>query len=330
MCVFTKVAYPDRAHIIPHSINKSQTHATKAYDALYGLLIFYKPTLWDNVKGLLFEEDTDGQYALGCSDKAFNIISMNPHVHRCFDRAAFSLKPITPPREQRFDPGTKNIEPVCVEWQFLPKQLADAFGTEGQGLHHLHTKPARDRPLPRCEPNLNSEGFAKFLTDHLKAPLGDATRLGDGLPCAYTESGRRIESGMRFYIPAFKDDADKTRWLLELSGLARRISSISGAAEALDDLGDDPPHKWARAYKIASQQARERNRQLLDEVHARGLEEEIAKERMAGDLGEDSDTETASHATTPESDEVNIPRPITPAADTQRNQPRGDSLGQGN
>ncbi|KAH7354326.1 hypothetical protein B0T11DRAFT_357680 [Plectosphaerella cucumerina] len=158
------------------------------------------------------------------------------------------------------DPKDSSKELICVEWRYLPKRLSAAFASE-EGAKFLRETPGPGKPAAVCKMNLDSDELVPFLERFLEEP--QCEELGNGFPCVYLPSGRRIESGMRFEIPVQKEDADTTFWLLELSWLARKISSLSGAAEAIEFLRGGPDGDWAEASKVGLRESIERAEALI-------------------------------------------------------------------
>jgi hypothetical protein len=98
--------------------------------------------------------------------------------------------------------------------------------------------------------NLDADGISDIFQGHLENP--------DSQQGFFDASGRLIESGRRFEIPAYKTDAANTHKLLEVAWLARRIASISGAAEAIDLLSDKPDPRWMEVAWILQDRAYQR------------------------------------------------------------------------
>lgn len=217
----TETGPAQAARIIPKTISESDIFVKGAKIVLFSLLNAISHKMWCKVARNVIPIDGDDPF-LGSSDE-FNVILLNPFVHKLLDSAVIGLKPINAPREQ--DPENPEKEFICVEWRYLPKHVAEAFAS-GEGARFLKETPGPGKPAAVCQMNLQSDELAGFLERHLEDPRGE--ELGNGFPCVHLPSGRRIESGMRFQIPVYKKYADKTFCLLELSWLARLTFSISG------------------------------------------------------------------------------------------------------
>jgi hypothetical protein len=267
-CVFTKTGPAEAAHIIPHTINKTATHATNARHAIQGLLGYYNGDLLREVLNMLVPLDKNKNPILKNSDFDFNLMMLNPFVHKLLDGARIGLKPINTLREE--DPEDTEKEFICVEWRYLPKRVAEALAGE-KASKFLVEAPATGRPAAVCGMNLDSDELSDFFQHYLQDPQYD--ELGGGFPCVYLENGRRIESGFRFKIPVYKKDAAKTFRLLELSWLVLRIASISGAAEALEYLRDRPDDDWQGLRDAVQKESFNRAMEMI----RRGREAEAAE-----------------------------------------------------
>lgn len=195
-----------------------------------------------DVNDLFFEYDTESKPKLACFDKVWNLISMAGHIHRLFDRAYFGLKP-TMPAQAKEKGKEGELSSICVEWRFLPRQLSKALLENS----HLKNKPTQQRPLAACIINLESPGLLQCLQQELNNPEGESSMLGRGIPRAHRKDSKPIRSGMRFEIPARVGDVPKTMTALEISWLALRMASISGAADDIELLNDKPSEDWGKA-----------------------------------------------------------------------------------
>ncbi|KAH7347868.1 hypothetical protein B0T11DRAFT_292028 [Plectosphaerella cucumerina] len=271
LCVISQTKFPDNVHIIPYTTTESQTHALNACSRFTKFLQHHDGRLSFGVRHLLFPKK-DGRHVVGASDDTFNIMSLNPWFHRGLDKLLFGLKPIsTLPRP---DATRDEIEYICVEWRYLPIRLAKAL--EHEHLNYLRQKPTQQRPVALCEVNIDANGISDFFQGHLKNP--------ESQQGFFDASGRLIESGRRFEMPAYKKDAANTCKLLEVSWLARRIASMSGAAEAIDLLSDKPDPRWMEVAWI-----------FQDRAYQRILEEEYADARSPVSEMEETDEMTSSY-----------------------------------
>lgn len=205
-------------------------------------------------------------------------MSLNPWFHRGFDKYLFGLKPIyTFPRP---DPTRDEIEYISVEWRYLPIRLAKAL--EHEHLNYFRQKPTQQRPVALCEVNIDADGISDFFQSHLENP--------ESQQGFFDASGRLIESGRRFEMPAYKKDAANTCKLLEVAWLARRIASMSGAAEAIDLLSDKPDPRWMEVAWIFQDRAYQR---ILEEewAYQRTLEEESENANASSPVSEMEETD---------------------------------------
>ncbi|KAH6687262.1 hypothetical protein F5X68DRAFT_239790 [Plectosphaerella plurivora] len=247
MCVFTESGPAEAAHIVPHTINKNDRHAKNARDALAGFLYAYRQDLWHNTKNLLFPLKNKKPIILA-SDMEWNMMLLYYDVHKLFDNMIVGFKPIHAPRRQ--DPDDPPKEFICVEWRYLPKRVGQAFrGREGQKF--LKEKPATGRPAASCKMDVFHDELVEFYERNMQDSRPN--EFGKGFPSATWKDGTLIESGHRFYIPAYKEDANKTFYLLEVMWLASQIASLSGAAEAIRYLRERPDDEWKKAYQAMEQ-----------------------------------------------------------------------------
>lgn len=210
------------------------------------------------IRNILFPRDAE-ESGLGVADRLRNIFCLNPWFHRGFDYCVFGLKPVNlPPRP---DPSDDTIEYISVEWRYLPKQLARAL--EEDHAKYLRQRPTQERPVALCQMNLDSDEITDLFRHHLKHPEAKGVRP------FIDEKLVVIDSGRRFEIPTYKEDSASTIRLLELAWLARCIASMSGAAECVDMLRDEPDSDWAQAALAESDRA------------IRLQEEENERERLA-------------------------------------------------
>lgn len=294
MCVITKTAPSEGAHIIGQAINNTADRAGTAHRALCGLLSRYRveSDIWGPVQHILFPKDENGDFIIAASDFEPNLVCLNPFVHYLFDSAIIGFKPISYGKP---DPDDPDKVLISVEWRYLPEKLSQALFDHGKELNFINKKPRSRRAVSKCKLNLEAEGFAEFLAQYIQHPEGDTPELGNGLPCVYLPSGRRIESGMVFDIAVYKDHAETTYQLLRLSWLVLRMASISGAAEAVDLLSDRPPEDWDRAMTEIQAQ-RERDLKSAQERSKR-YHEELEKEAEEEEVSENSGVATPASAT---------------------------------
>lgn len=64
---------------------------------------------------------------------SWNMLTINPQIHRQLDRAYFGLKLITTLPNQH-EGGNPEMEVIRVEWRWLPRKLSEALNS-CQGEH---------------------------------------------------------------------------------------------------------------------------------------------------------------------------------------------------
>ncbi|EFX03599.1 hypothetical protein CMQ_527 [Grosmannia clavigera kw1407] len=256
------------AHIIPHTINKNETHFKNARTALFQFLYTAAPALYAEVRDLLIQHDpVTGNPVLSCSDKPFNMVSLNHQLHWYWDRAYFGLKPVS----ETFPRFEGEIELIKVEWRWLPKHLSQALVDSD----HILPKSKAPSQRPFRSVNLDSKGLSDFIGKALGEISGNVEEIsppsiphgnGSGIPLGHLPSGRRIESGFRFDLRAAKDDAPKMRALLKLQWLAVRMACISGAADFAADLRDTPPDDDKQIQSLLEAQSQKECSSLLQSI----------------------------------------------------------------
>lgn len=123
-----------------------------------------------------------------------------------------------------------------VEWYWLPEKTADAFT---KNLTYATGAPKKDhRRLVRLETAEHlqsvSEGLQKSLVVNLASHSTKGAKPRD-------ENGRLIESGRNFTLRVDPIDFGNMKCCLQYAWLATRMASLSGAAEAPDDLDTTSP-----------------------------------------------------------------------------------------
>lgn len=239
-------------------------------------MVIFNRRLWCSIYGLLSCEDDHERQVLSKCHDLYNIVSMKSGL------LGHAIKPIL----GYFKPHETDPEAVyiCVEWRALPIQLAKAFGNDGEGIQHLKVTPSEDLKTCKRKVDVESEGLAALLERLVQGPDVHEDLFydmfpahGDGeavhLVAAHLEPSSRIESGMRFWIPALKQDANETWRLLKLIWFVLSVAGMSAAADAMDELSDEPDPDWNEAYYNVLQER-------VDEEAVRLAEQEKAdKER---------------------------------------------------
>ncbi|KAH6687261.1 hypothetical protein F5X68DRAFT_261475 [Plectosphaerella plurivora] len=272
--------------ILPHAIDNTKPLATNAYDAIRAVMVIVNRRLWCSIYGLLSCEDDHERQVLSKCHDLYNIVSMKSGL------LGHAIKPI----RDYFKPHETNPEVVyiCVEWRALPTQLAKAFGNDGESIPHLKGTPSEDLKTCKRKVDVESEGLAALLEQFVQGPdvhedlfydmfpaIGDCEAVH--LVAVHLEPSSRIESGMRFWIPALKQDANETWRLLKLMWFVLSVAGMSAAADAMDELSDEPDPDWNEAYYNVLQE------RVDDEAARLAAQEKADKERARTGVDDDYD-----------------------------------------
>lgn len=159
------------------------------------------------------------------SHKAFNMLCMSQELCHYWRQGYFGLKPVK--CEGSTDCGG-DVELITVEFRWL------TVGFAGSALDNQHTHPGqRGIRAPYKLVNLESENLSRFVLQGLEAQ----ERENDHVPnIVSTKTGRRITSGMKFHFKVHRDDAEKTRCLLEFQWMTAQLAALCGATSMVSEI----------------------------------------------------------------------------------------------
>ncbi|KAF5529363.1 hypothetical protein FPHYL_14226, partial [Fusarium phyllophilum] len=136
MCVMMKTADPDVCHILPFTFNDTLDNAKKTENVFYGVA---------SIMGQEFFERLRGQAAdmsnLGATDRAWNMICLNPQLHRWWSKAYFGLQCLGIEHDEH------NMATLTIQFRWMPKirrRVYERVKVSGRGNHWLHVKKAID------------------------------------------------------------------------------------------------------------------------------------------------------------------------------------------
>jgi hypothetical protein len=202
--VFTKTPVFEVAHIYPHGLIRPatpQTERTKDIQAFWKhLKFFWKPEQIEQWRQEIFQSLDDPNSA---SDACFNLICMEPGIHKAWTMGLFALRPL----EYNEDKST-----LEVEWHWQPKQS-----------HGPYDLVELEKPSPSSQDLNEANGYKLFL---------------ESTP---NDAAHRLISGHRFTLET--PDPQRlplpSRGLLELQWHLNRIVSMSAAGEDRDYDDED-------------------------------------------------------------------------------------------
>ncbi|KAF4126948.1 hypothetical protein GMORB2_0685 [Geosmithia morbida] len=282
-CVVTHRSHPEAAHIVPYAMLNSPVRVEKARTFLTVFLQRVAPRLSSEVHQILIPSDPQTrQPVVSGGDYAFNMISLNKHLHSYWDQAIFGLKPVQE-LEHRFYGDGEKTRLVRVEWRWMPTGLPAALAKS------THVLPlARKSRLAHCrrKVDLDSEGLGDFLCSELQKTTGDEAHSGDGGDGGDVTDllgpGLPIESGYRFDLRVAAADAYKMEALLRFQWLSIQMAAISGAAEVQESLRDEPDDRYKAIY------------QRLEAKAMKEVRDQSSRLGSWGDAGESSEEEDGS------------------------------------
>lgn len=212
-CILLGTADPDVCHIVPFAFNSNRDNLHEA-----GILASHYTLLMG--KGLTYTNLIAER--LGCSDRSWNMISMNKQMHKWWANAHFALKCLG------IFPDGEDLWVVRLQFCWMKRQ----------GMRN-----------PSQEIDLTIDGFKKFVNGSMRY-YGDANQHeGEAIVAAADASSNRpLCSGRIFEIrmgPSEKlemsaqEMAEKMKAMLDFQWACIQISVMSGGAGSPEFLEDD-------------------------------------------------------------------------------------------
>ena len=219
-CLLTGTASPEACHIIPFAVNSTEEEQARLLEAR-------------NAFDLIPGSEPVRRYKLltvhlGCSDKAWNMLSLNRQLHKWWSEMYFAIKclGIAPSQSQE---GAVTIR---LQFQWMPlrnttqhwKRPIDLKG--GEALHMVQEWKARRR-----------YGMAEDLL-----PSGGVAAAAEAAAPFWP-----LQTGRVFELHMSLEEAENMKTMVDLQWACIQIASMSGAADWDDffDRPEDDPHEAA-------------------------------------------------------------------------------------
>lgn len=232
-CVISHSIDPDVAHIWPFVINNRLDRFQDTRRCLLHLATVFGHEFPNDLASLF----TPTSMELAASDRAWNLISLNAHIRRCWGKAYFGLRwrGITGHRSIRNAEGEEILHAmVDVEWCWLPQETPDA-------LSALLNNPAGGALAPRRRVRLDTDANVQSVVEVLENRHRQPPRFFSQNANIRDQHGRHIESGRVFSIQVEAAHVDEMKRCIVYAWLAARMAALSGAAEVPYDLDRTPP-----------------------------------------------------------------------------------------
>ncbi|KAL1892343.1 hypothetical protein Sste5346_007081 [Sporothrix stenoceras] len=219
-CLITGAKGATACHIFPFAANSTQT----SLNALRKLETDIKLTTYGN-QDLLVKD-------LQCSDQSWNLLSLDPALHKWWARGYFGLRFQDIKEVDPTEPGRDRSYAVTMQFQWLPRHFRsektndDNEENRKEGWWNLDIKAEHyDIWRELWETSLRHnhvgryEGFRDIYDDELAVAM------------IHPATSKRLQSGNEIRV-VFSDrkDAGKMQAMLELQWICHQVSSMTGAA----------------------------------------------------------------------------------------------------
>lgn len=233
-------------HIWPFaSTARAARRNTLRYNLSEAAFLF-SPTLRRELIGILTPDSGE----MAHSDQEFNMIALNPMIHRFWSKVFFGFKLVNA-THWKVDPvqsktaGKRKVadeeeEPkeysaFHVEWHWLPQSIYDSL------KDHL-IRPEGEKLDCRMVLDLDQEEVVQSVKKSLRNSHRQTSLISTKGATVRDENGRLMESGRLVTLMVETKDLEKMQLLIQANWLASQIAAISGAAEVVDQLDPKPPH----------------------------------------------------------------------------------------
>lgn len=253
-CILLGTANPEACHIIPFAINSTQRSVAEVWDRRRF------DCLWPDTPVRRHRLLTGH---LGCSDKVWNMISLNRQMHKWWSEAFFALKclGIIPAQDLSGDAT------IQLQFHWMPRRAEGQQQTRQTDLKGKGWAGATDASLHWARPvNLNNGEAMKMVNDWKERtqygtpdilPTGGTVSAADAATCRLLQTGHIVELQMSL------EEAENIKAMVELQWACLQIASMSGAAgwnDFLEDPDDDnygdPVREWLAAQQSPATGAR--------------------------------------------------------------------------
>ncbi|KAK3936890.1 hypothetical protein QBC46DRAFT_20748 [Diplogelasinospora grovesii] len=210
-CIILKTADPEVCHIVPFSANAKEDKRQALIRCFTGSV---NPILFKGGDGFEQNEQVHKLFTsrLGVSDRKWNLISLDRQLHEWWGSFYFGLKCL----------GTA-----------LVAGKPDGIATLKLQFHWMPRREQPSKPLARTK--------QEFL-DMFKGTYGDPSSGNPVVAAARPVSGRPIRTGDIFYVDIQTRHVHKMMLAFEIQWALVRIAAMTGGAEALELVGDEPDY----------------------------------------------------------------------------------------
>lgn len=226
-CIITKGDDPEACHIIPFTWNETEEHRRKTTDHITRLRDMVE------IESVLVRPLHEG---LGGSDKAWNMLSLDPRLHTYWGKAYFGIRRIGQLEDKAapFD----SVTSVQLQFIWLPRRVS-AKDAKGKAIAHADDLVDIDRERLLLEtsgqrPKVNY----KHNSIVLSATATD-THIPVGKRAFHVETTAQIYSGQVFEVKMPTPQVQRFNIMIDLQWSMICMAAISGAAEAIENGWDD-------------------------------------------------------------------------------------------
>ncbi|KAF5984731.1 hypothetical protein FCOIX_2458 [Fusarium coicis] len=133
ICVFMmKTANPDVCHILPFTFNDTLDNAKKTENFYHGVASIMGKEFFERLRGQLADMNN-----LGTTDRAWNMICLNPQLHRWWSKAYFGLQCLGIEHDEH------SMATLTIQFRWMPqirKRIYERVQVSGRRNHWSHVK----------------------------------------------------------------------------------------------------------------------------------------------------------------------------------------------
>jgi hypothetical protein len=222
-CIITKQEFPDACHIIGYSVNKSERNRARLEAWLPMATRFF---FSENLVQICSDVRHVFTSSVGASDRAWNMLSLNPTLHDWWTRGCFGLKWLGSTTLLSADPD--EIATIRLQFQWMMWRVRPVGAK----------KPNTD--LGRTVEDIQAAfpEYSTSATPHCgNAALPDPNPL---IAMCRPATGWNIENGEVFEVQVQQKHMMKMKLAVNLQWAFVQLIAMAGGADAMDDLPDDP------------------------------------------------------------------------------------------
>jgi hypothetical protein len=221
MCVMMKTANPDVCHILPFTFNDTLDNAKKTENVYHGVASIMGKEFFERLRGQLADMSN-----LGTTDQAWNMICLNPQLHRWWSKAYFGLQCLGIEHDE------DSMATLTIQFRWMPqirKRIYERVNVSGRGSHWSHVKKTID-------------------IFHRKEDPAPTPQDQEQVVKAFLSSGLPVLSGHIIRLAFTSEDGARCKEMLDLQWACIKMTALAGGAGDPELFSDQDPEGKVGAW----------------------------------------------------------------------------------